>query len=111
MKYKLGVDAEDIRHQIWFAIGFAEALSEALGYGEVVVTSLRDGTHSAKSLHYEGLAMDLRTRNLTAEQICGWVSLLKKYLDPRGFDVVLEEDHIHVEFQPKPGEHFDERVI
>ena len=48
MKYKLGVDAEDIRHQIWFAIGFAEALSEALGYGEVVVTSLRDGTHSAK---------------------------------------------------------------
>ena len=63
---------------------------------ELVITSGKDGIHKQGSLHYEGKAVDLRIWNI-------WDSLiarLKKELGP-DFDVVLEKDHIHLEWDPK----------
>jgi len=69
---------------------------------ELVVTSANDSTHSGTSLHYSGSAVDLRT-----------YSLVDRGIDPRGvrdsissklnvdFDVILESDHIHLEYQPR----------
>ena len=109
-KEKSSINAENVSYRIWFAVGFAEALSRVLNLGEVVVTSLRDGTHSDNSLHYKGLAVDLRTRHLTEDQLTFWVQLLKTYLDPLGFDTVREDDHVHIEYDPKIDEVFDGRV-
>ena len=63
---------------------------------ELVITSGKDGIHGKGSLHYEGKAVDLRTWNV----IASLVSRLQAALGPN-FDVVLEKDHIHVEYQPK----------
>jgi hypothetical protein len=76
---------------------------------ECVVTSANDGRHMDGSLHYVGRAVDLRTRDLhpdIAEQL---VLALRKRLNGdatlnRPYQVVLESDHAHVEYQPKPGE-------
>ena len=68
---------------------------------ELVITSVNDSTHSNTSLHYNGCAVDLRTRNLkdqaekerVAQQLVGKLN--------RDFDVILESDHIHLEYQPR----------
>lgn len=70
-----------------------------LGYS-LVVTSMYDGTHMKGSLHYEGLAADLRTSMVPRERLPSLVAALRRKL-PRYWDVVLEKDHIHVEYHVK----------
>lgn len=66
----------------------------------MVVTSIRDGTHGYASFHPSGRAFDLRLPvNVNFKQ---FVERLKKYLG-NDFDVVLENDHIHTEYDPKLG--------
>ena len=67
---------------------------------EGFITSLMDGTHSARSLHYSGRAVDFRTRDLSALEVAHLAAALKSDLGP-AFDVVVEETHIHVEWDPK----------
>jgi len=67
---------------------------------ELVVTELTGGKHGRASLHYVGLAADLRTRYFTDVE----KELVAKDLrDALGenYDVVVEASHIHLEFQPK----------
>ena len=71
---------------------------------EAVITSGRDGKHSSKSLHYAGQAIDLRTRHMDDAQITIALRELQNRLEPIGFDVILEQDHFHIEYQPKFGE-------
>ena len=66
---------------------------------DIVVTSGTDGKHIQGSKHYSGEALDLRTSNLTKEQIQGLIQELKKRLGTN-YDIVLESDHLHVEFDP-----------
>lgn len=70
-------------------------------YGqELVVTAGLDGTHSAGSLHYYGLALDFRTRyfdDITCEKV---FQELDEVLG-KNFDVVKHSSHIHVEYDPK----------
>lgn len=61
-----------------------------------------DGTHSQKSWHYPencpgglGLALDLRTRDVGER----WAFLLEQELG-KGWDVIYEKDHIHIERDP-----------
>lgn len=70
-----------------------------LGY-TLVVTSLQDGAHMKGSLHYEGLAADLRTNMVPRERLPSLVAALRRKL-PRYTDVVLEKDHIHVEYDTR----------
>ena len=63
---------------------------------ELVITSGKDGIHGKGSLHYEGKAVDLRTWNV----LVSLVSRLQAELGPN-FEVVLEKDHIHVEYDPQ----------
>ena len=63
---------------------------------ELVITSGKDGTHGNNSLHYEGKAVDLRTWNV----LDALVKQLKVHLGPN-YDVVLEDTHLHVEYDPK----------
>ena len=75
---------------------------------ECVVTSADDGRHMAGSLHYAGRAVDLRTRDLHEEVIRKLANALRKRLNGsdiinRPYQIVVETDHIHVEYQPQPG--------
>ena len=66
------------------------------GY-RAVVTSGIDGTHMKGSLHYTGQAFDFRTQGIAQGDILPLVAHLTEALGNE-FDVVLERDHIHIEF-------------
>lgn len=68
----------------------------------VTVTSALDGLHSAGSLHYYGLALDLRTRYWDGvEQSVVHHKLKKELSDNPYYTVLLEDTHIHVHYLPQ----------
>lgn len=75
---------------------------ESLGY-EAWLTSGTEGVHKPGSLHPKGLATDWRTNHMREDLVPILVNRLKKNLggDRSEYDVILEKDHLHVEFQPK----------
>jgi hypothetical protein len=46
----------------------------------------------------------VRSRHLNENDRVEFIEALRKALEPRGFDVLPEDDHIHVEYDPKQGE-------
>lgn len=71
-----------------------------------VVTSANDSKHMLGSLHYTGLAVDLRTRDLAEPVILRLTAALRRRLNGdenknHPFQIVKEVDHVHVEYQPK----------
>jgi len=99
MKLKPGVDMTGIKPELILGLVVADFVYSTFDV-EMVVTSLLDGRHSLTSLHYAGCAADLRTRNIPE-------GLRKQVRDdiaaalPNDFDVVLESNHIHMEWQPR----------
>lgn len=67
--------------------------------GNGIITSALEGKHSPTSLHPKGLAYDFRTRHLSEGSKKALVDWLKEYLG-ESFDVILEKDHLHVEYDP-----------
>ena len=71
------------------------------GYS-VTVTSGEEpnASHATQSLHYNGLAEDYRTRDVAPSKLADMVSDVRLRLGS-DYDVVLESDHLHIEFDPK----------
>ncbi len=69
---------------------------------EAVIVSCMDSKHGRGSLHFVGLALDLRTRDLQSKDLGTATIRIKEALGD-DYDVVLETDHFHIEFQPKTG--------
>lgn len=65
------------------------------------VTSSFDGRHMKNSKHYSGLALDLRTNALNTGELTKWADGMRKVLGD-DYDVVVESNHLHVEYDPKP---------
>ena len=63
-----------------------------------LVTSGNYSQHMEGSLHYQDKALDFRTRDLTKDQVVQWAGEIQRRLGP-DYDVVIESDHLHVEFQ------------
>ena len=98
MTIKPGVSLTGLRTETLAGLMIADQVFADLSE-QLTITSCTDGNHSRGSLHYVGLAFDARTRNLTNTPDAV-ASRLRGSLGGE-FDVVLESDHIHVEFQPK----------
>jgi D-alanyl-D-alanine dipeptidase len=64
----------------------------------LTVTSVFDGKHKTGSKHDTGQAIDLRTTSLPDED--AMAEQLRLALGP-DYDVILELDHLHVEYDPK----------
>jgi hypothetical protein len=96
---KSGVDLRGLKPQMAVAYTIAcEVYADHMSH--CVITSASDGKHGANSLHYQGLALDLRTRDLPEDMTQTIYSELKDALGEQ-FDVVLEDDHLHIEFDVK----------
>jgi hypothetical protein len=65
----------------------------------LVVTSGLDGRHKKGSLHYAGLAVDLRSRYFVPSTRKKVTRELRRSLGD-GFQVIGEKHHIHVEYDP-----------
>ena len=95
--FKQGVPVYGLSPEILWAADVAERTCPK----DCTITSTRFGDeHGWASLHYTGDAIDLRTRHLDDNEIKAWVNELKAVLGD-DYDVVLESNHIHIEYQPK----------
>jgi hypothetical protein len=101
LKLKPGARITGLRNEVLLAITVAYSVYSENGY-EMIITAGTDGSHSRGSEHYKGDAFDLRTRHLIAGDAAKIHSQLQDALGPE-FDVVLEDTHIHIEFDPKVG--------
>ena len=91
---KNGVDLRGLSPQMAIAYTIA---CKCYGQYDCVITSANDSKHGPNSLHYKGQALDLRTRHLNGQGLQSVYHKLKESLGEQ-FDVVLEADHIHIEF-------------
>lgn len=98
MRLKQGVDIRGIKPELILAMVLVEPVISK--HAKFVVTSVCDGTHMKTSLHYQGLAMDVRTREIPEVMLRPCLEEIKSVLGSQ-FDVVLEGDHYHIEFDPK----------
>lgn len=97
---KPGVHLETVEMPIYAAVGAVVVIFGALGL-PVVITSARDGKHRDRSYHYNGLAIDVRTRIFTEEQKDLIHEALLTNLGAM-YDVIFESrgqdnEHLHIE--------------
>lgn len=106
---KSGVDARKLTPEALLGLWIC---SQVFGQHGIpfVVTSISDGKHGERSLHYVGNAFDVRlasryTQSASSdEELLGDMRLAlggENTSNARGqYDVILEGDHFHVEFDP-----------
>ena len=100
IKFKKGTRIAGVRTELILAILVAEGVYDEYDT-DLVLTSVNDGRHSYTSLHYSGSAIDIRTRELPgANNIQAVGKAIRQGLSDE-YDVVVESDHIHIEYQPK----------
>lgn len=105
---KLGVDLRGM-NAVW-GIAFPIIKDIFRDYNaQCIITSANDSKHGEHSLHYKGKALDLRTKHIrdgiTKTAI---INKIKESLGPQ-FDIVfesvgLDNEHLHIEFDPKEPE-------
>lgn len=105
IRLKEGVSLRDVSPQISIALCSA---NDACAHfeRECVVTSCNDSSHSKRSLHFTGSAVDLRIRHLSDDEdekmdIAKKIVAMLSVALGKEFDVVLESDHIHLEYDPR----------
>lgn len=97
---KKGVDLRGISPQMSVAYTVACAIYMERAGVHCWITSASDGKHGPNSLHYKGQALDLRTNSLSGVVAIAVHAALQSALGEQ-FDVVLESDHIHLEYDVK----------
>lgn len=100
MRIKQGVRIAGIKPELLFGLMVADSFYKRITGTEMTVTAIVDGVHKSGSRHYMGLAADIRTRDLPPPVAAALVAALKLEIDA-DFDIVLEADHIHLEYDPK----------
>jgi RHS repeat-associated protein len=79
-----------------------DAVFNRIGNRDAIVTYTTNGTHMVDSLHYDGNAVDLRTRDLSASDRAEAVQSLRNELGA-DYRVINEGDHIHIEYRGTGG--------
>lgn len=103
MRLKYGVDISGLKIEMRVVLKEADMIWKMFGRKEgVTVTSGLESTrvHSAGSYHPYGYAVDFRIKYFGAERKKAVMRVLCVYLKAHSgfYDIVLERDHIHVEF-------------
>jgi hypothetical protein len=97
---KMNVLLDGVSDEMMHAAAIIDnAMQRYLG-AEAVITSGKDGVHSRTSLHYSGNALDFRTRDMKPTMRKLMRDIIAEKLG-KDYDVVLESDHLHVEYQPE----------
>ena len=100
MKIKEGVKIEGLHIKMRPVLIACERIWKENGQ-ELVVTSGLNGIHSAGSLHYYGRAVDLRTRYFDSRERIDRIAEMVRTELGQDYDVVVENSHIHAEWDKK----------
>lgn len=96
MLIKAGVDISRLNREIRRALQIVSDILDLYGQ-DIVITSTYEGNHGAGSLHYANDAVDVRDPK---PYIPDFENKVEAGLSV-DFDVVDEDDHIHIEYDPK----------
>jgi len=99
MKLKNNVKLADLQPQALLGMLVAEEVYREAG-ADFVITSVNDSKHMGNSLHYSGYAFDCRIWTLEEDMRQPVANDISAALG-EDFDVVLESDHIHIEYDPQ----------
>lgn len=97
---KPGVKLIGMVPQMSVALATAAAVYSKYQSDPLWITAVTDGIHKRSSAHNTGRAVDLRIWTLPEDKYSTVVAEIKSFLG-EDFDVLLEKDHIHIEFDPK----------
>lgn len=100
MKLKTGVRPTGVDQGLTIGLMAADGVFSKYRH-TMTITSLNDSRHSETSLHYSGAAADLRTRDLPDQETKQAIRDEIKEALTSDYDVILESDHIHLEYQPR----------
>jgi hypothetical protein len=87
-----------MRPEILLGVVVANEVWKHNGSAGATITSCIDGKHKRASKHYTGCAVDLRIWNIVDVEKAA-MELRQALTDD--YDVVVESDHIHLEYDPK----------
>ena len=99
MLAKMGVRVNGLKRGARRALNPVEKVCVKHGV-TAVLTSCNDGNHMPSSLHYDDNAFDLTTAKISTLALDKIALAIKQELGPE-YDVILGEDYIHVEYDPK----------
>lgn len=94
---KEGVDVSDLKQPITDILLVLDEIHYDTAKRDAIITGAVENRSLETSLHPVGLAIDLRTRDLSKKSVRKLVSEIKKELDGC-YDVIRDHDHIHIEF-------------
>lgn len=99
IQYKKSANKNALEPVMMLALSRVEKIYNEFGYS-AVVTSTNDSFHKKGSLHYVGLAVDIRIRHIQQDLVQEINRLIKEKLTSysNSFQVILEPDHIHIEY-------------
>lgn len=98
------IGLQALKPQIVLALIIVDQVMQQYGQ-QAMITSINDATHSQTSLHYDGGAVDLRSKWFanpeavleTCKQALGNIPDIDIILEAAGTD----NEHFHMEYQPK----------
>lgn len=99
MELKAGVGTAGLRPELLLGLIIAQTVYKEYSV-PFVVTEITGAEHSVGSLHYLGLAADLRSRDIPKAVFNALVSVLRRRLGD-DFEVLVESDHLHLQYRPK----------
>jgi len=106
IQIKPGVQIENLTSPMMLGIMICHGVYSMYTNSPMVITSGTEGYHQKNSLHPYGNAVDLRlpfSYHSAIDTHAGLVNSMANFLG-ESFDVVLENDHIHVEYDPQRSE-------
>jgi len=98
-EFKMGVMHSNMAYVLTGQYPTIDEVHRRLVGRVAIITSARDGAHKRSSLHDQGKAIDIRISDMGVGMPEKVVKELKHTLGLR-FDVILESDHIHLEYDP-----------
>jgi len=116
MRFKKGVEVKNLTPQLLLAMVITESVcTNVFRLQPQLFTSIDDGDHGIvgvpdeedeRTKHGKGEAFDMHTNSISRRIVQSLFQTLKDRLTPLGFDVIIENfemqnEHIHVEYDPK----------
>lgn len=95
LRLKDGAELNGVSWRMFFVAIIIEPIFFKRGV-ELVLTSGTDGEHSEYSLHYEGLALDVRSRDVNDPATV--LTEIRQRIEPLGYAAILEGTHFHIQW-------------